>query len=217
MYLDFRVIILDIHFLNIFFYICIHILFSGCTNRGDVVFVLDGSGSVEKNFELALRLTRFIVQGLNFAGDRTKVGVLTYSDNALVRFHLNSHTLIDDVQNAIAFTLMGGRTNTYSGLNEMRTNMFTALHGDRPGDKNYAIVITDGRSNVNEADTVPEAVRVRDDQIDIFAVGIGQNGQVDRSEIDGIASDPDNSYAFMMQEEEDLEDIANSILNKICE
>lgn len=195
------------------FYVC----FTACTSRADVVFVLDASGSVEKNFEIALNMTRRIVQGLNFAGDRTQVGVVTYSDNALVRFQLNEYKSLYEVQEGIAFTLMNGRTNTYQGLLETRTNMFTPLNGDRSGVPNYGIVITDGRSNVEPQNTIPEANNAKRDNIRLFAVGIGQNGQVDRGEINGIASDPDSDYAYIVQMESEMDNIANRILDVICQ
>lgn len=112
---------------------------------------------------------------------------------------------------------MNGRTNTYSGINEMRMNMFTAGRGDRNGAKNYGIAITDGRSNINPAQTVPEALNAHRDDITMFAVGIGQNGQVDRAEINGIASDPDSIYAYVMEGDSEVLETCNKILDVICE
>jgi hypothetical protein len=43
----------------------------------------------------------------------------------------------------------------------MRTEMFTARHGDRPEADNVAIVMTDGVSNINQYKTVPEADECR--------------------------------------------------------
>jgi hypothetical protein len=43
----------------------------------------------------------------------------------------------------------------------MRTEMFTARHGDRPEADNVAIVMTDGVSNINQYRTVPEADECR--------------------------------------------------------
>ncbi len=64
-----------------------------------------------------------------------------------------------------------GRTNTAEGLTEMRRNMFTPLNGDRSGDPNIAIVITDGRSNIDRFKTIPAAEDAKGSGIDIFAVG----------------------------------------------
>ena len=64
-----------------------------------------------------------------------------------------------------------GRTYTADGLTEMRKNMFTPLNGDRSGDPNIAIVITDGRSNIDRFKTIPAADDAKRSGIDIFAVG----------------------------------------------
>ena len=44
--------------------------------------------------------------------------------------------------------LPGGWTHTSAALDALVTDMFTPANGDREGDDNYAIVLTDGRSNI---------------------------------------------------------------------
>ena len=192
-------------------------LLSECTRRGDVVFVLDSSGSLEANFELAQNLTKRIIHGLNFDGGRTRVGVLVYSNEAMVQFNLNDYSTKEEVLNAIAFTVDGQRTNTFAGIAAMRTDMFSATSGDRNGDQNWAVVITDGRSNMNQGETVPEALRAQSQDIRMFAVGIGENGKVDRMEINGIASNPDSDFAYVMQTADEMDSVANRILDVICQ
>ena len=58
-------------------------------------------------------------------------------------------------------TYTGGRTNTASALDMLRTQMFTSDNGDRRDTDNYVIMITDGNSNVNRQDTVKAAIQVR--------------------------------------------------------
>ena len=195
----------------------IHFLFSGCTSRRDIVFMLDASGSLEKKYEMAMQLAIQIIEGLNFAGSRTRVGVLTYSDNPTVRFHLNKYTDKQSIVNAIAFVTERGRTNTASAIDEMRGNMFISSRGDRSGDANYGILITDGYSNVNQARTLPAAKEARDAGIKMIAVGVGENGSVDRGEINGIANDPDSQFAYIMRTGADMDDVANGILDTICQ
>ena len=181
------------------------------------MFVLDSSGSVEENFELAQNLTKRIVYGLNFEGGRTQVGVVVYSSAANVMFHLEEYSRKDEVLNAISFTVDGQRTNTFAGIQLMREEMFTSNNGDRVGAPNWGVVITDGRSNVHNEDTIDEAMRAHDEGIQIFAVGIGENGSIDRTEINGIASDQDSEFAFIMQSPDELDQIANAILDRMCQ
>ena len=56
---------------------------------------------------------------------------------------------------------MGDRTNTADGLRMMKDEMFIPSNGDREGARNVAIIFTDGNSNVNEDNTIPEAIAVR--------------------------------------------------------
>merc|ERR1739848_757300 len=60
-----------------------------CRKPMDVSFVLDASGSIDNAFDMSMKLAKRIVEGLNFAGSRTRVAMLTYSDYPQVRFHLN--------------------------------------------------------------------------------------------------------------------------------
>jgi Mg-chelatase subunit ChlD len=189
-----------------------------CGRRHDIAFILDASGSVEATFALGQRLIRKIVQGLNFAGGRTRVAVVTFSNDAQVRFHLNEYTDKESVMNAIAFVLDDGRTHTASGIEEARRNVFRTSNGDRSGDPNFAIVITDGRSNINAGATIPAAEAARSQDITMLAVGIqGQNGQIDIAELNGIADDPDSQYAFVMDNESELDQTANQILDLLCQ
>ena len=85
----------------------------------DIVFVLDSSGSVEDSFDLSLRLTRLIVEGLNFAGTRTRVGLLTYSNTPRIRINLNQYSDKQSILNAIAFTQVGLPQLTHFSLDKM--------------------------------------------------------------------------------------------------
>ena len=189
----------------------------GCRGRSDVVIVLDASGSVEASYALAQDMARRLVNGLNFDGGRTRVGVATYSDSATAKFHLNTYTDKTSVLNAISYTLENGKTNTASGIDMARNDMFTSSRGDRNGDQNYAIVITDGKSNINRGGTIPAANSARQAGIKMIAIGIGNNGNVDRSEINGIANDPDNQFAFLLDDASSLDEVANNVLDQICQ
>ena len=190
---------------------------TGCLEKMDVVFILDSSGSVEENFELAMNLTREIVQGLNFENDRARVGLLTYHHTSTMRFHLNKYSRKDSVLNAIAFNLDGGRTHTAEAIRDMYMDMFTNNNGDRAGVDNYAILVTDGRSNINQWATSPEADSAKKAGIKMFAVGVGHNGNVDLAEINAIASDPVQDFAHTVSNDEEMREVASEILEYLCD
>ena len=51
--------------------------------------------------------------------------------------------------------------------------MFDSRRGDRSGVENRVVLMTDGGSNIDPRNTIPEAKALRDDDVDIFVIGIG--------------------------------------------
>ena len=76
-----------------------------------------------------------------------------------------------------------------------------------------AIIITDGLSNVNAEQTIPEAELAKKQGIHIFAIGIGVS---DGWELRAIASEPADSNAFMLQQFSDLWNISDKLIDATC-
>jgi len=80
----------------------------GCGVELDLVFVLDLSGSVEEAYGMVLELARRTVSGLNVdRASGTRVAVITYSDQATVKFYLDEYSSTADVLNALVFRRAG--------------------------------------------------------------------------------------------------------------
>jgi len=89
----------------------------------------------------------------------------------------------------------GGRTstNTADGLIRLRRDVFVPEAGARSADvaiPRVAVVITDGRSNVNQSLTIPSAMALREEGIIVYAVGVGR--RINMEELNAIASSPEN-------------------------
>jgi len=81
---------------------------AGCSVQLDLVFVLDLSGSVEEAYGMVLELARQTVSGLNVdRASGTRVAVITFSDEAAVKFYLNEYSSTADVLNALVFRRAG--------------------------------------------------------------------------------------------------------------
>ena len=175
-----------------------------------------GSGSIRQNrYEQVLEYLKSVVDALEVSEDRVRIGLVTYGDSARVRFHLNSYKFKEDVLQAIESTdFSRGRTATADALNQMRMNMFVQSRGDRPDVPNFAIVVTDGQSNVNPEDTIPEAIQARIEGIHIMAVTVMPEGP--NLEIKGIASDPDEYNMFNVQNFNDLSDMVSNLVGGVC-
>lgn len=199
--------------------VCFVVCLSVCTKQADVVFVLDSSGSIEDSFQCSLTLTRLIIQGLNFAGGRTRVGVETYADQPSVGFYLNKYTNRTSVLDAIAYFQASGRTNTPAAFDLMTTSMFSTANGNRAGVPRYAVVMTDGFSNVNAQNTLPKAKAAQQMNITMLCVGITDQEGLNTTEVQGIASSPASKYSFVLKSNStaDIQSTANMILDTICQ
>jgi Mg-chelatase subunit ChlD len=180
-----------------------------------MVFVLDASTSVtEANYEVMKDFIKyFLLHAAVNTGD-VRVGIIIYSTEDYLQFHLNAYTDKLEMYDAIdAMPYRHGSTNTADALRTMRTEMFTAANGDRPDVPNVAIVITDGVSNINARRTIPEAVEAQRSGITVYAIGIGLT---DTTELDGIASKPVDEYRYSVKEFTDLRDLREKVFASLC-
>ena len=92
---------------------------------------MDASGSIgRESFQKEIDFVKAIVYGMNLEGD-TRVGMVTFSNQAVLRFKLNEYSSKLDVLGALSFYYEGGTTNTAGALRTLRRDMFTRSGGDR--------------------------------------------------------------------------------------
>ena len=182
----------------------------------DLIFVVDSSGSIrQQRFEMVLSYIMKVIDSLEVAPDRVRVGLITYGDSASIRFHLNSYQHKEDVLQAIETTEFSrGRTATADALQQMRRVMFTSANGDRQDVANFAVVVTDGQSNVRREDTIPEAIQARIEGVHIMAVTVMPEGP--NLEIKGIATDPDDYNLFNVRNFNDLGSLVSRLVDGVC-
>ena len=193
------------------------VFFSECNDAlVDIVFVVDASTSVtEFNFLVMKDFLKDFLFKANIDDGNVRVGVIIYSTEDYLQFHLNAYnskfdlfTAIDDIPYRF------GSTNTADALETMWSEMYTPQNGDRPDVPNVAIVITDGVSNINSRRTIPEAEQARAKGIHIYAIGIGLT---DTTELDGIASKPVEENRFSVQDFSELRNLRSKVFTALCE
>ena len=188
---------------------------AGCTQTADVVLVLDASGSMEAYYDWQMQLAKEIVYNLNFANSRTRVAVVTYSTTPAVRFYLDQYFDRESVLNAVSFLQENGRTGTAAALRLTASDVFTQTRGDRAGADNVVIVMTDGRSNVNEADTIPNTTTLKNNNVRIISISVGN--AYDLQELNGMASSPESSNVFIVDSEAAIQSATSSIMDELCQ
>jgi collagen type VI alpha len=188
-----------------------------CSGRVDIAFVLDASGSIRvERFPIVIDTVVSIVEQLQVSMDDTRIAAVSYSDNYVHQFFLNRYSTKQDIQLALRrIQFIGGRTNTASGIEYMKDQIFTAANGDRADAPNFAIVLSDGNSNINQQNTIPMAVQSRNKDITMIAFAVGTD--VNLFELRNIASEPYNQTIFNVMSSVDLPKIVTPIVKAVCD
>ena len=158
---------------NIFVFIPL----TACKISGmDLFFVMDESGSVGfNNFQTMKSFVNEVIEGFEIGSDDVQVGVMTFSNNPKIHFHLNAYGDKSSLKAAVSsLPYRGGGTNTASALDTTRLSAFTEQNGGRPGTSGIprvVVVITDGHSN-SFTNTKVAAARLHEKKIIVFAIGI---------------------------------------------
>lgn len=178
----------------------------------DLVFIIDSSTSVSDiNFSKMLKFVADLVEDADTLSGNVRVGVLTYSTSTHTHITLDNQLSKEELLETIVnIPYVQGSTNTADALLTLRTKMFNA-QGDRPNVRNVAVLITDGISNRNSQNTIPEANNARRQGIEIFAVGITLT---DTREIEGIAVKFENR--FLANTFDELNDVFGELFLSLC-
>uniref|UniRef100_A0A0L8G1H5 VWFA domain-containing protein n=1 Tax=Octopus bimaculoides TaxID=37653 RepID=A0A0L8G1H5_OCTBM len=145
---------------------------------------------------------------------QVRVGIVTFSDWAMVNVYLMQSRdksvlkwkigLIKQIQ---------GKTNIANALNTLFTRVYKSENGARPGVKRIAILLTDGISQTHTTAALV-AKRCRKENIEIFAIGIGNRIRYD--ELSELVSRPRWKYLIHASSYEDLNRIKDDIVRKTC-
>ena len=158
-----------------------------------------------------------VARRLTVSADANNVGVVIFSNTGELLFGLNTYT--DPVSLSQAFLSIeypGANTNTSGGLYITRSQLFTVENGDRPNIRNVAIVITDGKSTFDSEKTIPIALDLQNDGVDVVAIGITDS--IDEAELRDISSPPKlkGQNYFTSPNFQQLEGILDGVLVQAC-
>ena len=179
-----------------------------------MVFLLDSSASIDlPDFYKQVRFTQDVVSIFDVGSDRTRVGVVLFSDSVHPIIDLAKYTAKTSLLSAIGhLQYIGGGTNTGEALTYVVDKMYNM--DEREGVPKVTIVLTDGQSQ-DKTTTIKEARRAHAAGISIFVIGIG--GNTDESELRAIASQPEDEFLFEIENYSALEHIKHVLAIKACE
>ena len=118
--------------------------------KKDVVFLIDGSDSVGREFPIIQEFIRRVVENLNVGENKIRIGVVQYGDSPSADIYLNSHTTKEGVMNAVrSLRQRGGRQrNLGQAVEFVSRDVLTAARGGRKQEGVHQFVIVDRKSVV---------------------------------------------------------------------
>ena len=157
---------------------------------------------MEDHYEIAMDTARTITYGLNLKYQDTRLAYMTYSDTANLHFDFERYRTKEETIEAIYLDRVSGDTNIDEALNQLRT-LFQA-DGKRSNVRQIAILISDGKLESGVSTTLNNAFKLRQDasDLEIFAIGIGSN--INRMNLNDIASQPSSRYRYDIAEASDV-------------
>ncbi|XP_066915183.1 uncharacterized protein [Clytia hemisphaerica] len=166
-----------------------------CSSKLDLAFVIDaGAGSEQGGKEKMAETMEFgrrVASAFKVTPEETRVGLITYATDAQVMMNFHRYADPDAIVEARDAVRVKPHTGKYTGqaLDLAKEGLFDSGH--RADALDVAVLLTDGPSS---DDVTLPARKLRDMGVKIITVGIGP--EVDRGQLNDIASDPDEEHVF---------------------
>ncbi|XP_073677634.1 collagen alpha-1(XII) chain-like [Garra rufa] len=179
----------------------------------DIVILVDGSWSISRlNFKTVRSFLGMFVKAFAVGSEQTRIGLVLYSKDSWIEWHLNTHRTKEAVISAVKhLPYKGGITLTGRGLTHILENSFKAQSGSRPDVPKIVILITDGKS---QDDVLAPAQRLRDAGIELFAIGVKN---ADKKQLKAIASPPKKTHVYNAPDFSLMLDIMEGLTRSVCE
>ncbi|XP_067857044.1 collagen alpha-6(VI) chain-like [Heptranchias perlo] len=183
------------------------------TEVADIVFVIDGSGSIQPhNFESMKRFMVALVNSSAVSPSRVRFGAVLYNSAPDVQFQLTQFKSKSEVREAIGrMQMRGGATYTARALQQAKELLAPEKGGRRAeGVSQFVLVITDGQAT--DSSEVPGAAEdIREGGVTVFAVGIAGANERELHAIGGARE----NY-FYVQDFDALKNITRNISQLVC-
>ncbi|XP_062388357.1 integrin alpha-M-like [Sardina pilchardus] len=199
--------------------LCVFMLaMSGCTTAqetADIVFLLDGSGSVGAAQFTTMKTFVKNVTGALLQFD-TLFAFVQYASSTTIHVDFSQFNRTGFENQVDSISQTGGGTNTASGIRTVVENVFIPSAGARPEANRILIVITDGQSS--DASLYPNVTAEADGKnITRYAIGIGNAFNIASAlaELNSIASPPASDHVFRVDSFQALDLIATELEESI--
>lgn len=160
--------------------------------RKDIIFLVDGSDGVGREFPIIQEFIRRIVETLNVGENKIRIGVVQYGDVAYADMYLNTHKTKQGVMNAIlGLQQRGGQQrNLGQALQFVSEDVLTSARGSRKqeGVPQFIIVVSSGSAT---DDITRPASTLKQSRVLPFGIG---TRDVNPSELSVVSYTPNFAY-----------------------
>ncbi|RXN29074.1 collagen alpha-3(VI) chain-like protein [Labeo rohita] len=181
--------------------------------KKDIVFVIDGSEGVGREFPIIQEFVRRVVENLNVGEKKIRVGVVQYGDLPHADIYLNSHKTKEGVLNGIKeLRQRGGRQrNLGRAINFVSRDVLTSGHGGRKqeGVPQFVVVVSGGKATDSIRQSATELK-----QSGVVPLSIGTR-DVDTQELQVTAYVP--RFAYTVDDLPGLYTIQDTLINTLTE
>ncbi|KAL2081858.1 hypothetical protein ACEWY4_021676 [Coilia grayii] len=180
--------------------------------KADIVLLVDGSWSIGRlNFKTIRAFIARMVGVFDIGPERVQIGLAQYSGDPKTEWHLNAHPTRESLLDAVAnLPYKGGNTMTGLALNYILQNNFRPNVGMRPDSRKIGVLITDGKS---QDDIIGNSQSLKDQSIELYAIGVKN---ADEGELRTIASDPEATHMYNVNDFSFLLDIVDELSTNLC-
>ncbi|XP_025775950.1 integrin alpha-D isoform X2 [Puma concolor] len=183
----------------------------------DIVFLIDGSGSIDQRDFKQMKDFVIAVMG-QFEGTNTLFSLMQYSNDLEIHFTFTKFQSSSSPQSLVDPILqLNGLTFTATGILKVVKELFHSRNGARESAKKILIVITDGqkyKDPLEYSDVMPLAEKAG---IIRYAIGVGDAFQepTAREELNTIGSVPSQDHVFKVDNFAALSSIQKQLQEKI--
>ncbi|XP_016387844.1 collagen alpha-3(VI) chain-like, partial [Sinocyclocheilus rhinocerous] len=140
--------------------------------KKDIIFVIDGSEGVGREFPIIQEFVRSVVENLNVGENKIRVGVVQYGDSPYADIYLNSHRTKEGVLNGIKeLRQRGGKQrNLGRAIDFVSHEVLASGRGGRKqeGVPQFVVVISGGKATDNIR---PSATALKQSGVVPFSIG----------------------------------------------
>jgi len=185
-----------------------------CDGKVDLLYIMDISGSIrDEDWPIVEGFFINLTAAFNVTPDAARVGVVTFSRESRVRLlfsECDDSACVDALIASISHDTANG-TNIFAALQDANDVIYADGNGERPDVIDVVVLFTDGKSNRNEELTIPEADILKAGGAEIFVVAIGNDTQVNVTELTLLASEPVETNLLRIVNRDDFSELLDQV------